>query len=65
MQHDKDTEQSNGRTIKGVSLFPEHLRIVETFAKCERRNFSNAVQVIIEQWAAQHPKYDQERSEAA
>ena len=38
-----------------VSLFPSHREIVATFAARERRTFSNALQVIIEEWAGRTP----------
>lgn len=33
-----------------VSLFPEHDRIIRQFAAESHRNYSNAVQYIIEEW---------------
>jgi hypothetical protein len=34
-----------------ISLFPEQKQIVTEFAEEDRRSFSNALQVIIEEWA--------------
>ena len=34
-----------------VSLFPTHKRIVSEFGARGRRSFSNALQIIIEEWA--------------
>lgn len=34
-----------------LRLFPYHKRIVTEFAARDRRSFSNALQVIIEEWA--------------
>lgn len=37
-------------TNRAVSFYPNHIAVIEEFAKRERRTFSNAVQVIVEQW---------------
>jgi hypothetical protein len=34
-----------------ISLFPAQRQIVSEFAARDRRSFSNALQVIIEEWA--------------
>lgn len=36
-----------------VSLFPEQDQIIRTFCEEAHRNYSNAVQFIIEDWARQ------------
>ena len=38
----------------GVSLFPIHKEIIKRLAHRDRRTFSNALQVIIEQWYGDH-----------
>ena len=39
----------------GITLYPEQIEIVKQFAKASRRNFSNALRFIIEEWAAAQP----------
>lgn len=38
-------------TSKNVALYPVHLEIVREFGEQDGRNFSNAMQYIIEDWA--------------
>ncbi len=61
-------QQPGERTInKAVSFYPNQLAIVKAFANMERRTFSNAVQVIVEQWYDDHIKdfiTDEERAAA-
>ena len=45
------TEESEKATPTSVTLFPSQRKIVEDFATAERRSMSNAMQVIIEEWA--------------
>jgi hypothetical protein len=42
-------EESAEKT--SISLFPAQRQIVSEFAAQDRRSFSNALQVIIEEWA--------------
>jgi len=44
-------EESEKATPTSVTLFPSQRKIVEDFATAERRSMSNAMQVIIEDWA--------------
>jgi hypothetical protein len=37
-----------------ITLYPEHIAIVNHVARIERRAFSNAVQMIIERYATEH-----------
>lgn len=47
-KHDERT------TNRAVSLYPNQIAIIEALAKTERRSFSNALQVIVEQWYDAH-----------
>jgi hypothetical protein len=46
-------EKSNS-TPKAVSLYPNHIEIIEQFAARTGRTFSNAVQWIVSTWAEEH-----------
>lgn len=53
MNNDIQEPQDEKAVTKTVVLYPRQVAAVEAFGKRERRNFSNAIQYIIEQWAEQ------------
>lgn len=52
MNNQTDTVETEDKALTtGVALYPSQIAIVRELAARERRSFSNALQVIIEQWA--------------
>jgi pyrroline-5-carboxylate reductase len=47
-------EETGKAIFTSVSLFPAHKQIVADFAAQDHRSFSNALQVIIEDWKRMH-----------
>jgi hypothetical protein len=53
MREDTETRQEQVQT-KAYTLYPRHSAIIEHVAKREHRNFSNALQVILERYVDDH-----------
>ena len=53
MREDTEPRQEQVQT-KAYTLYPKHSAIIEYVAKREHRNFSNALQVILERYSEDH-----------
>jgi hypothetical protein len=53
MREDTEPRQEQVQT-KAYTLYPKHSAIIEHVAKREHRNFSNALQVILERYYEDH-----------